>query len=143
MSGPEALFSARVKKGLKNCYIERLENRVNLGIPDMLIGIGNRFVALELKVVQSGYKIGLRPHQVSFFLRHSSHNRPCFLLVLWKSSASREESIVLYDGLEIVNIADMGLRVDPIKAWPSKKMPWEELEYFLLSDDYRLKKPMA
>ncbi len=36
---PEARFSARVKAGLVNCSIERIENRVNLGIPDMLVGV--------------------------------------------------------------------------------------------------------
>lgn len=135
MAGPEALFAARVKRGLSSCDIERLENRVNLGIPDMLVGVGDRFIMVELKVVQSGYKLGLRPHQIAFLLRNSSHNRPCFVLVLWKASSSRAETICLFSGADAVALADQGLRIDPIKAWPFKNMPWKELENILSGVD--------
>ena len=46
---PEASFSARVRAGLLpyGADIERIENRVNLGIPDMLVGVLDKFVLLE------------------------------------------------------------------------------------------------
>jgi hypothetical protein len=71
-----------VKAALPNCSIERIENRVNLGIPDMLIGVGDRFVLVELKVIAKGLKVGLRPHQIAFMTRHAAKGRPCFILVL-------------------------------------------------------------
>jgi len=43
---PEARFSIRVREGLVNCSVERIENRINLGIPDMLIGVGEYFVLM-------------------------------------------------------------------------------------------------
>ena len=69
---PEARFSARVKAGLVHCDIERVENRVNLGVPDMMIGVGDAFVLVELKVVAKGLKVGLRPHQIAFMTRHAA-----------------------------------------------------------------------
>ena len=47
---PEARFSIRVREGLVNCSVERIENRINLGIPDMLVGVGECFVLMELKL---------------------------------------------------------------------------------------------
>ena len=71
---PEASFSARVRAGLLpyGADIERIENRVNLGIPDMLVGVLDRFVLLELKVVDRGLKVNLRPHQIAFMARQSA-----------------------------------------------------------------------
>ena len=41
---PEAAFAARVREGLKasGADIERIENRINLGIADCLVGVGSR-----------------------------------------------------------------------------------------------------
>jgi hypothetical protein len=124
---PEAAFSARVRKGLPGLDIDRIENRVNLGISDMLLGVGRRFAMMELKVVQ-GYAVGLRPHQVAFLTRHALSGRPCFVLILWKASRSRPEMICLFNGLDAVALAEHGMRMSPIGAWPSRGMPWQELE---------------
>jgi hypothetical protein len=68
MTTPEAAFAARVRDGLRPFDIdtERIENRVNLGVSDMLVGAGDRFVSIELKAVSRGLKIALRPHQIAF-----------------------------------------------------------------------------
>ena len=121
---PEARFSARVRDGLKGlgCDIERIENRVNLGVSDMLIGIDDRFVLVELKVVQRGLKVTLRPHQIAFLIRHAAKGRPCFVLVL------NIDRILLYHGRDAVALAAEGLRLPPLAVWPSRGMNWAELK---------------
>lgn len=125
---PEARFSARVKAGLVNCDIERVENRVNLGIPDMMIGVEDRFVLVELKVVSKGLKVGLRPHQIAFMTRHAAKGRPCFVLVLDMGNTLRPSTIRLYHGRDAMALATEGIKLDPLRCWPSRGMPWKELE---------------
>ena len=125
---PEARFSARVKAGLVNCDIERVENRVNLGVPDMMIGVGDRFVLVELKVVSKGLKVGLRPHQIAFMTRHAAKGRPCFVLVLDMGNTLRPSTIRLYHGRDAMALATEGIKLDPLRCWPSRGMPWKELE---------------
>lgn len=125
---PEARFSARVKAGLVNCDIERVENRVNLGIPDMMIGVGGCFVLVELKVVSKGLKVGLRPHQIAFMTRHAAKGRPCFVLVLDMGNTLRPSTIRLYHGRDAMALATEGIKLDPLRCWPSRGMPWKELE---------------
>ena len=125
---PEARFSARVKAGLVNCDIERVENRVNLGVPDMMIGVGDRFVLVELKAVTKGLKVGLRPHQIAFMTRHAAKGRPCFVLVLDMGNTLRPSTIRLYHGRDAMALATEGIKLDPLRCWPSRGMPWKELE---------------
>jgi len=117
-----------VKAGLVNCSIERIENRVNLGIPDMLVGVGEYFVLMELKVVAKGLKVGLRPHQIAFMTRHAAKGRPCFVLVLDMGNTLRPATIRLYDGRDAMALATEGIKLDPLRCWPSRGMPWKELE---------------
>jgi len=125
---PEARFSARVKAGLVNCDIERVENRVNLGVPDMMIGVGDAFVLVELKVVAKGLKVGLRPHQIAFMTRHAAKGRPCFVLVLDAGNTLRPSTIRLYHGRDAMELATQGIKLEPLRCWPSRRMPWRELE---------------
>lgn len=125
---PEARFSARVKSGLVNCDIERVENRVNLGVPDMMIGVGDRFVLVELKAVTKGLKVGLRPHQIAFMTRHAAKGRPCFVLVHDLGNTLRPSTIRLYHGRDAMDLAAHGIKLEPLKCWPSRGMPWAELE---------------
>ncbi len=128
---PEARFSARVRDGLKalGCDIERIENRVNLGVSDMLVGIEDRFVTLELKVVARGLKVTLRPHQIAFLVRHAAKGRPCFVLVLRAGGeVLKPERVLLYCGRDAVALAADGLRLPPVMSWPSRGMNWVELK---------------
>jgi hypothetical protein len=125
---PEARFSARVKSGFVHCDIERVENRVNLGVPDMMIGVGERFVLVELKVVVKGLKVGLRPHQIAFMTRHAAKGRPCFVLVLDGGNTLRPSTIRLYHGRDAMKLATEGIKLEPLRCWPSRGMPWTELE---------------
>lgn len=132
---PEAAFSARVRDGLIRfgVDIERIENRVNLGIPDMLVGVDDRFVMLETKVVQRGLKVGLRPHQIAFMARQSGKGRPCFILVLQSGgTVLKPAAIHLYRGRDAIDLAGVGLRLPSLKSWPSRGMDWEGL-YKILS----------
>lgn len=133
---PEARFSARVRDGLKaqGCDVERIENRVNLGVSDMLVGVADRFVTLELKVIPTGQKIRLRPHQVAFLLRHAAKGRPCFLLVLRAETAKLPARVLLYHGRDAVALADEGLRCAPLAEWPSRGIDWGALRDRLLAE---------
>lgn len=126
---PEAEFAARVRDGLRPLGVdtERIENRVNLGVSDMLVGAGDRFAAVELKVVQRGLKVAIRPHQVAFLARHAAAGRPCFVLVLHKAATARPARVLLYAGAQAIALATEGLRLEPAVEWPSRTMPWREL----------------
>jgi hypothetical protein len=128
---PESKFSQRVRTSLLNCDIERLENRVNLGLPDMLIGINSRFVVVELKVVTRGLKVGLRPHQIAFMARNSAAARPCFILVKREGSLLVPSTISLYAGKDAIELAQQGLRLAPMASWPSRAMDWSKLRQLL------------
>ena len=133
---PEAAFSARVRDGLIRFGVdlERIENRVNLGIPDLLVGVRDRFVMMELKVVERGLKVSLRPHQIAFMARQTSKGRPCFVLVLQSGgTVLRPAMIHLYRGRDVIDLAAHGLRLPAWRSWPSRGMPWEEL-YSVLSE---------
>lgn len=133
---PEASFSARVRAGLLpyGADIERIENRVNLGIPDMLVGVLDKFVLLELKVVDRGLKVSLRPHQIAFMTRQSAKGRPCFVLVLQSGGTTlRPAKIHLYRGRDAIDLAAHGLRLPALRSWASRGMPWGEL-FELLSE---------
>lgn len=134
MTTPEVAFAARVRDGLRSLGldIERIENRVNLGVSDMLVGAGDRFVTIELKAVSRGLKIGLRPHQIAFLTRHAARGRPCFVLVHQISTVVRPGRIALYHGRQAIELADQGLRLAPLAAWPNRGMPWQELANILL-----------
>lgn len=129
MTTPEAAFATRVREGLLplGVDIERIENRVNLGISDCLVGVHSRFVSLELKVVARGMKVSLRPHQIAFLTRHALKGRPCFVLVSYKGTLLRAPRIYLYHGRDAVALAEQGLRLPPLYDWPSRGMPWSEL----------------
>ena len=133
---PEAAFATRVREGLTKfgVDIERIENRVNLGIPDMLLGVGDRFVMMELKVLQRGLKVGLRPHQIAFMTRQSGKGRPCFVLILQSGGTVLKPAAVhLYHGRDAIKLAEVGLRLQSLKSWPSRGMNWEDL-YKILSE---------
>jgi hypothetical protein len=111
------------------CDIERIENRVNLGVSDLLVGVGDCFVTLDLKVVQSGLKVKLRPHQIAFLTRHAAKGRPCFVLVLRAGGAVlKPERVLLYHGRDAVALAEKGLRLPPLAEWPTRGMDWAELK---------------
>ncbi len=130
---PEAKLSEKVRQGLREwCDIERIENRVNLGIPDMLIGVGNRFVMLELKVA-TGRKVELRPHQVAFHMRHGRLGRPGFILVWKLATKSFPDTLLLYESISAMQLHGVGIDLPPFKKWELKSMLWREFYEALAS----------
>jgi hypothetical protein len=79
-------------------------------------------------VVSKGLKVGLRPHQIAFMTRHAAKGRPCFVLVLDMGNTLRPSTIRLYHGRDAMALATEGIKLDPLRCWPSRGMPWAELE---------------
>ena len=139
---PEARFAQRVRLALQKhgCAVERIENRVNLGIPDMLVGIGGQFILLELKALTRGLAVSLRPHQIAFMTRHGREGRRCFVLVHDAGSSKRPASVLLYAGTQALELADVGLRAAPVMAWPAAAVDWVQLVGLLSAGFNPLKK---
>lgn len=129
MATPEAAFATRVRDGLRPLGLdtERIENRVNLGVSDLVVGAGDRFVTVELKAITSGLKVSLRPHQIAFLTRHAAAGRPCFVLVHYVGTVAKPGRVYLYGGHQAIDLAENGLRVVPLRDWPNRGMPWAEL----------------
>ena len=142
---PEARFSQRVRLALQKhgCAVERIENRVNLGIPDMLVGIGSRFVLLELKALTRGLAVPLRPHQIAFMTRHGREGRRCFVLVHDAGSSKRPSTVSLYAGTQALELADVGLRAAPVMSWPSSAVDWVQLVGLLSAGFFPSKKSIG
>jgi len=128
---PEAALAHRVKDNLPNCHITRLESRVGLGIPDMLIAFKapSKFVMLELKVVTTGRKVRLSPHQISFHVKHGDMGCPSFILVHWRA----KDELRLYAGRRAIQLAEEGWTEPACWASNSKTVPWSLLRYSLTS----------
>ena len=132
---PDSVFSDYVRERLRDVDISRVESVANLGFPDMVVAdkLGSGRVGfLENKVVQRGLKVGLRPHQVSFLVRHWSYGCPAFLLVKHLPIGKRIGLVFLYHGGQVTDVLLEGLRVAPVRRWSSDAVDWEELRKLLL-----------
>jgi len=134
---PESVFSDYVRERLRDVDISRVESVANLGFPDMVLvdKYSGRVGFLENKVVQRGLKVGLRPHQVSFLIRHWSYGCPAFLLVKHLPIGKRIGVVFLYHGGQAADVLLDGLRVEPVRRWASDAVPWEELRKLLLGEE--------
>lgn len=134
---PESIFSDYVRERLPDVDISRVESVANLGFPDMVLvdrlGSG-RVGFLENKVVQRGLKVSLRPHQVSFLVRHWSYGCPAFLLVKHLSIGKRIGLVFLYHGGQAADVLLEGLRVAPVRRWASDAVDWIDLRKLLLGE---------
>ena len=137
--GPELAFGKRVTAALKSlgCDVERIENRINAGVPDLLIGIGERFVMVELKRVKHGKVVQISPHQVAFHIRHSRKGRPCFALIHQDAKLSRPGGILLFKGADAIRLYEEGLNVEPLAQWGIKEIDWSELYNILAGEDQK------
>ena len=134
--GPESLLHQKVKENLPKSIITRLESRVGLGIPDCLVGlIGQRFVMIELKVVKSGRKVKMSPHQIAFNLSHGREGLPVFILVLHRKTGTTKASdakLLLYHGSQSQELYDQGVDAEPLAWWPYDDVDWHEMRHNLL-----------
>ena len=107
MARNESQFWQYLKRNTPAIKWTRIENTSSLGTPDLLGYINNFFFTLELKVVRSGYKIRLSPHQISFHMRPPVHT---FILV----DDVKRSLLCLYLGKQVEELVACGLKAPPI-----------------------------
>jgi len=108
MARNESQFWQYLKRNTPEIKWTRIENTSSLGTPDLLGYNSNRnFFTLELKVVRSGNKIRLSPHQISFHIRHPVNS---FILV----DDVKRSRLCLYLGKQVEELVACGLKATPI-----------------------------
>ena len=132
---PEAALCKKLGENLPRAQITRIENRLNLGIPDLLIALDSPsiFLMMELKVVKTGLKINLSPHQYSFHLKHASIGCPTFILVHYypPESSGDKPMLKLYRGAQALFLFNDGVKVPPLAQWPVRAVNWAEMRELL------------
>ena len=104
---PEAQFWSTLKKNLpKNWFVNRIENRIGGGVPDVYICIDGYSIWLELKVTKS-HRVSVSPHQIAWHYSLSQSKGESFFLVKALSSSN----LYLFDGIRGRGLAEHGLRV--------------------------------
>ena len=103
----ESKFWQYVKKNTPNIKWTRIENSAALGTPDILGYLNDSFFTIELKVVKSGNKVRLSPHQISFHIRHPKNT---FILV----KDVKNKKFCMYLGSQIYELVENGLKIKPI-----------------------------
>lgn len=134
-SAPEARFNKMIKDNLPNSHITRLESRVGLGIPDMLVALNppGRFVMIEAKVVEEGKKkIKISPHQASFHLKHADMKTPTFFAVLQKEKGKRTSLVRLYSGAQVEELLNIGVDTEPLFQFSTSFPQWYQFREKLL-----------
>ena len=128
-SGPEGLLHKRLKN-LPRSLIVRLENRVNLGLPDCLVALPpTKYVLIELKVVTRGKKVRLSPHQIGL---------PTYILIEWHPKATTklaEKRLLLYSGSQAQELYLHGVDTPAVASWALNAVDWEDLRAQLLRSD--------
>jgi photosystem II stability/assembly factor-like uncharacterized protein len=107
--------------------ITRVESWVNLGIPDCIVGLGNKFHLIELKVADDKGKVRISPHQVAFHAGHEGY--PTWLLV--QRGKGRTAGALLYSGAQVREVLAHGVNAAP-RFETNNPMNWREIEDFLL-----------
>jgi Holliday junction resolvase len=118
----ESAFWGLVNKNLSNMHIQRIETGgTGRGIPDFNACCEGTEFWVELKVVNAGKKVGLRPEQVGWLVKRSMCGGKCFVLVRTPTA-----EIYLYKGEDARQVADDGLRLTP-ELCLKKPYDWELL----------------
>ena len=89
----------------------RLENWALFGTPDLLgYSDSGTFFTVELKTTspKNAYLVRFSPHQISF---HIKHPRNSYILV---ACALKLGGFRLYSGSRILELVDLGLRLEPL-----------------------------
>ena len=125
----------KVQQSLPKSHITRLESRIGLGIPDMLIALDPEglFVMMELKVVQKGKKVNLSPHQISFLIKHSKMGAPVFILVQHKLLGGPVNYLSLYEGRRAIEVFERGIDAPFLLRYLASSVDWSEIRKKLLT----------
>ena len=128
---PEANLYKRLRESLPNCHFTRIESRVNLGIPDVLLAFPHgQFAMVELKVVKRGRKVNLSPHQVAFHIKHADLRCPTYILVQHQPAGTTHASkseLLLYCGEQAIDLVTLGVDTPALARWPWTAISWAEL----------------
>ena len=118
----ESAFWQLIKKNLKNVHLQRIETGGRgRGIPDLNGCSDSIEFWAELKVVNSGKKIALRPEQIGWLLQRTKHGGRTFIVVRTPAA-----DIYVYKGADAKSVLDEGLRKEPLLSL-SKPYDWEML----------------
>jgi hypothetical protein len=130
---PESALNKKIADNLPDAYVTRLESRTGLGIPDMLIALGNVFVMLENKVCALGTKkVKLSPHQVSFHVKHSLTKAPTFIMVQHQLRTEKVKSLSLYGGHQAMDLLEKGILLEPLLRYPYNAIDWQKIRERML-----------
>lgn len=112
---------------MKRSKITRIESWVNLGIPDCIVGVGNNFHLIELKVADNKGKVRISPHQIAFHAGHAGY--PTWIMV--QQGKGRSARLLLYRGDKAPAIMKEGVMVtsDMDLNYP---WDWRGIEDFLM-----------
>ena len=100
----------KLKNESKRITWTRLENWALFGTPDLLgYPPSGNFFTVELKVTtpKKPYFVRFSPHQISF---HIKHKKNTFVLV----ACALDQLVRLYPGSRILELADLGLKLEPL-----------------------------
>ena len=86
--------------------MNRIENRIGGGVPDVYICIDGYSIWLELKVTKT-HRVSVSPHQIAWHYSLSQSKGTSFYLVKALSSSN----LYLFDGAHGRGLAEHGLRV--------------------------------
>ena len=98
----------------------RVECKIPLGFPDVMVALDGRVVFLELKVVRAGAKVALSPHQIAFAHQASEAGIGYALLVhYWPESVLRsvDTDVYGYRANRVVEVAKRGVNEKPNAVW--------------------------
>ena len=125
----ESALYKLLRARLTEVSLNRLETRVALGMPDCLAALPTgQWVTLELKVVASGRKIRLSPHQVAFHVRHA--HMPSWIVVqYWPPGTARapDSILLLYHGSQAQALLDTGIDTPAVLRERWRDVDWQAL----------------
>jgi hypothetical protein len=125
----ESALYKLLRARLAEVSLNRLETRVALGMPDCLAALPTgQWVTLELKVVASGRKIRLSPHQVAFHVRHAQ--MPSWIVVqYWPPGTARapDSILLLYHGSQAQALLDTGIDTPAVLRERWRDVDWQAL----------------
>ena len=126
----ESSFWQLIRKNLSNVHLQRIETGgTGRGIPDFNGCSDGVEFWVELKVVNAGKKIGLRPEQVGWLIQRTRHGGNTYILV-----RTPDAQIYLYPGKDAREVMDEGLRRAPLLCL-QKPYDWEALQTTLVNTE--------
>ena len=86
---------------------------------------------MELKVVKTGKKVRISPHQVAFHVKHADMDCPTFLLIAYHPPGRAPAQLLLYRGEQVLKVLECGVDSEPVERWPYAAPMWHRLRHIL------------